>query len=244
MSASILLQIISIISIIKGGCTDPGIIPRQGEDYFTYRRKRYYNMVSNGALIKYSYCTTCNIFRPPRTSHCAACDDCTQRFDHHCLWLGTCVGKRNYKYFFCLITCLNIHSIMSIIYNIFIIIQSVKDKEEKKIKFRSFTIFSLAGISLYNFLFTVFFLGKLEFVHMRLLLKNYTFYEHFKKKLENAAKINPFYKNIWQHIYRLLFEFVPKSLLNGSVRRVKSINSKDDITINKELNNKKWINKK
>ena len=55
--------------------------------------------IINGRLCKIKYCESCEIYRPPRTIHCSECGCCIERLDHHCPWIGTCIGKRNYKYF-------------------------------------------------------------------------------------------------------------------------------------------------
>jgi len=45
-------------------------------------------------------CSKCKILRLPEgAKHCFLCHRCVEGFDHHCAWLGTCVGKRNHKFF-------------------------------------------------------------------------------------------------------------------------------------------------
>ena len=44
-------------------------------------------------------CDTCNITRPPKTSHCVICDNCIMEMDHHCFYISNCIGIRNRKFF-------------------------------------------------------------------------------------------------------------------------------------------------
>jgi len=47
----------------------------------------------------YKWCSTCQIWRPPRASHCQYCDNCIKEFDHHCPFVMNCIGERNYGSF-------------------------------------------------------------------------------------------------------------------------------------------------
>ena len=45
------------------------------------------------------FCKKCQARKPDRSHHCSTCGRCVLKMDHHCPWLATCVGLRNYKPF-------------------------------------------------------------------------------------------------------------------------------------------------
>ena len=61
------------------------------------------------------FCRTCKVLRPPRSYHCRDCGFCVEIHDHHCPWMGTCIGKRNIRYFMLFLQLTALHALITAI---------------------------------------------------------------------------------------------------------------------------------
>ena len=80
----------TIATLLLTACSDPGIVrvsPISATDEIE-------DDLSNSP-----YCETCSIYQSEKLDikHCYECDVCIMGLDHHCPWMGKCIGKKNMK---------------------------------------------------------------------------------------------------------------------------------------------------
>ncbi|CAK0823862.1 unnamed protein product [Prorocentrum cordatum] len=105
-----LFALIAFFSWLLAAFMNPGIAPRTEES--TSNRARV--LLIKGVPVRQNVCRTCLQLRPPRSKHCGVCDNCVLRFDHHCSWLGNCVGLNNYRPYVCMLYSASIHLLLDL----------------------------------------------------------------------------------------------------------------------------------
>ncbi|KAF8409570.1 hypothetical protein HHK36_005648 [Tetracentron sinense] len=233
----VILTVIVLVNLIMVSTIDPGIIPRNNkpsmeEEVGTSHGIRKKMVTVNGVEVKMKYCQICRIFRPPRSCHCAICDNCVEKFDHHCPWVGQCIGLRNYRFYLMFVS-------SALIFFLYIFAFSCRRINQRM----SQTGTGLFGVvrncpetlALASFSFAaIWFLGGLASFHVYLITLNQTAYENFRQRYISSP--NPYDQGRLSNIKEVLFVPLPPSRVDFRAEVTPRFHAKPAILENIEAN--------
>ena len=248
-----ILFFLSSFFLFKSGLIDSGILIRGNLVDIQMENKNCRTKPTHlrqlGYIREYKICDTCFIVRPLRSNHCGICDNCIYRFDHHCPWIGTCVGKRNYPYFFLFLILLNLFQIYTAAVSIAHVAIKIRDDKKDEEFINQFdnnnnrkngALIGNVIISLYLIIYvllSMIFTTGLLFYHIKLVINDMTTKEELKKLFKNPFG-NPFQRSIKSNFSSIIFPKIGKKTLMDILDINKEIHQKQTRYF-RELNEKK-----
>lgn len=220
--AIVFTSYVVILLLLTSG-RDPGIIPRNthppepeimdqsleigSSQTPQLRLPRIREVMVNGMTVKVKYCDTCMLYRPPRCSHCSICDNCVERFDHHCPWVGQCIGRRNYRFFFMFVSSATLLCIYVFGF-CWVYVVKIKNSEESSIWGALIKTPASIVLIIYTFI-CVWFVGGLTVFHLYLISTNQSTYENFRYRYDRTE--NPYNRGVIENFKEVFWSSIPPS---------------------------------
>ncbi|KAK9066380.1 hypothetical protein SSX86_013702 [Deinandra increscens subsp. villosa] len=223
MVIAIVFTIYVITLLLVTSARDPGIVPRntrppepevmdQGIEIDSVqtpqlRLPRFKEVNVNGLTVKVKYCDTCMLYRPPRCSHCSICDNCVDRFDHHCPWVGQCIGLRNYRFYFMFVSSATLLCVYIFAF-CWVYVIKIKNSEDTSIWGALIKTPASIVLMIYSFI-CVWFVGGLTVFHLYLISTNQSTYENFRYRYDRTE--NPYNRGILENFKEVFWRSIPPS---------------------------------
>ena len=153
-------------------------------------------------------CTKCSTMYVPRAHHCRRCDRCIRRFDHHCVWVGTCIGLRNYRYFFVHLTSLTGIALLLFAVNVRTLHEEIRCDAYRFFHPSTHFIFLNVLLAVYAGVVSAL-VGVLYAQHIWLLMTDTTTHELLVGQVNGLQSL----RGVGSTFYQMLVQRVPKSFL-------------------------------
>jgi len=188
--------------------------PSGKKNWFKRKKRKYYYIRANfllksiaeeGKILELTdcqvlvlkLCETCKIYKNSRTHHCRICDVCIDVLDHHCDWVGNCIGKTNRRLFLCFLISSIFLTFLMVAHGIWEIDVLINERQgfyNKTYIFFPIIIMLLSGYISSCLIYLLSF-------HILLIKKGMTTIEYIKGKFKEEK--NPYHKGFWKNLYNI-----------------------------------------